>query len=256
MQYQNQHKGFLNNIPLIVKNLIIINALMLLATELFKPFMVEQFALFYPTSPMFKSIQLFTHMFMHGGIWHLFFNMYALWIFGSVLEQYWGPKRFLTYYLITGLGAAAFYLLVLWLQVMNIESNIDPAIVSQMKAELQANGPEIYHSGRVSIIPGVSEMESWYGIMIIPMLGASGAIYGVLLAFGMMFPNVCLQLLFPPIAMKAKWFVIIFGVIELTLGISQMQGDNVAHFAHLGGMIFGFFMIRYWRKKGGNYPMY
>lgn len=247
MQYRASGGGFLSNIPPIVKNLIIINALMLLATMLFEPFMVKYFALFFPESPLFKPIQLFTHMFMHSGIWHLFFNMYAVWIFGSVLEQYWGPKRFLIYYLVTGLGAAALYLLVIWLQVIKIETNIDPALLVDMKNKL-ANGLVYQNAG--------DNVTSWFDIMSTPMLGASGAVFGVLLAFGMLFPNVSLQLLFPPITLKAKWLVIIYGGIELALGMAQIQGDNIAHFAHLGGMLFGVILILYWRKKGKNRPLY
>lgn len=239
--------SFFNSIPPIVKNLIIINVLMLVATELFREFMITHFALYYPASPLFKPVQLFTHMFMHGGLMHLFFNMYALFIFGSVLERYWGPKRFLLYYLIVGLGAAGFYLLTIWLQVMHYESQINPETLQGMKELL------IYGKGYVE---STKAMTQWTNIMTTPMIGASGAIYGVLLAFGMMFPNVQLRLLFPPVDMKAKWFVIIFGAIELVLGLTQINGDNVAHFAHLGGMIFGFFLIKYWKKRGGNHPIY
>ena len=256
MQLNSPGGGFFSNIPPIVKNLILINALMLLATELFNAFMLENFALYYPGSPMFKPVQLFTHMFMHGGIWHLFFNMYALWIFGSVLERNWGPKRFLTYYLVTGFGACACYLLVNWIQVMHIEAQIDPAILAGMKNELLYNALEMYRSNSVSINPNVPGMMSWYQMMFIPMVGASGAIFGVLLAFGMMYPNARLQLIFPPVALKAKWLVVIYGVLELFLAFRQFEGDNIAHVAHLGGMLFGYFMIRYWKKKGKSRPLY
>lgn len=208
--------GFLGSIPPIVKNLIIINALLLLATQIqsFRLPMYEYLALFYPQSPFFKPHQLFTHMFMHSDFWHLFFNMYALWIFGSPLERTWGSKRFLFFYIVTGLGAAAFYLLVQWIQINYFGGNL-------------------------------------YDAMTIPMVGASGAIFGVLLGFGVLFPNVILQLIFPPVRLKAKYFVMIYGALELFLSIQQ-PGDSVAHVAHVGGMVFGFILIKLWKKKNLN----
>ncbi len=178
--------------------------------------MYEYCALFYFGSPFFRIYQLVTHIFMHGGFWHLFFNMYTLWIFGMVLENIWGTKKFLLYYFITGIGAALSHEFVMYLQTLGG----NPMIIN--------------------------------GIMRTPTVGASGAVYGLLLAYGMLFPNNVLRLIFPPIALKAKWFVLIFGVIELTLGITGAQG-NVAHFAHLGGMIFGLLLILYWKKKNKLY---
>ena len=160
-------------------------------------------ALFSPGSEYFQPYQLITHMFMHGNFYHLFFNMFALWMFGRVLESVWGGKRFFIYYFITGLGAAGLQLLVNYIQ--NVDVNI-------------------------------------------PMLGASGAVFGVLLAFGMLFPNTRLMLILPPIPIKAKWFVIIYGAAELFFGIANYSGDPVAHFAHLGGMLFGYILIKYWNK--------
>ncbi len=214
--YGRSGGGFLSSIPPIVKNLIIINALMLLATQVqsFRIPMYEYLALFYPQSPFFKPHQLFTYMFMHGDFWHLFFNMYALWMFGSHLERTWGSKRFLIFYIVTGLGAAAIYLLVSWIQITYFGGNL-------------------------------------YDAMTIPMVGASGAIFGVLLGFGMLFPNVVLQLIFPPISLKAKYFVMIYGALELYLSIQQ-PGDSVAHVAHVGGMIFGYILIVLWKKKSMN----
>ena len=214
--YGRSGGGFLSSIPPIVKNLIIINALILLATQVesFRLPMYEYLALFYPQSPFFKPHQLLTHMFMHSDFWHLFFNMYALWIFGSPLERTWGSKRFLLFYLVTGIGAALFYILVQWVQITYFGGNL-------------------------------------YNAMTIPMVGASGAIFGVLLGFGMLFPNVILQLIFPPVRLKAKYFVMIYGALELFLSIQQ-PGDSVAHVAHVGGMIFGFILIKLWKKKSMN----
>ncbi len=224
--YINRGRGFWSNMPPVIKNLVIINSIMLLISMITGNFMYEKFALFYFKSPLFKPYQLVTHMFMHGNFVHLLFNMYALIIFGMVLEQIWGSKKFFIYFMVTGLGAAALHSFVLWLEVSSLEG--------------------AYKAGDIMASVGIENL------MRTPTVGASGAVYGVLLAYGMLFPNNVLQLLFPPVALKAKWFVIIFGAIELFLGISN-TGSNIAHFAHLGGMLFGFFLIRYWKKNNRMY---
>ena len=210
----------MSNVPPAVKNIIIINVLVYLVTSLKGNFMYENFALFYPTSQFFHWWQPLTHMFMHGGFWHIFFNMYTLLMFGIVLERALGTKRFLIFYFVTGLGAAALHTGVEWIQ--------DQVFI--------ANGAHIAHQI----------------LMNTPTLGASGAIYGVLIGYAMCYPNSRLTLLFPPVTLTAKWFVIIFAIIELGTGVSGIQ-DGVAHFAHLGGMLFGWLLIRWWRKKGRIY---
>lgn len=194
--------------PPVVLNLIIINTLMLLATTLLpatvQNFLIGNLALFPAGSPYFHTWQTVTYMFLHGGLGHLFFNMFALWMFGRTLEYELGSRRFLIYYMVCGVGAGLIQLLVGWLG---------------------------------NVAPGV------------PTVGASGAVFGLLLAFGMMHPNDVIMLLFPPIAMKAKWFVIIYGALELFFGISGRM-DNVAHFAHLGGMLWGFILLWLWKKQG------
>jgi membrane associated rhomboid family serine protease len=210
---------------------------MLLADRVFG---LYSFALFYPSSPFFKPYQFVTHMFMHGGIFHLIFNMYALWMFGKILEKIWGSQRFFIYYFVTGLGAAAIYTFVNYFQLNAIQSHIDSDTLAQMKSLLE--------SGRVFTDNNIY-MQDWYHIVNIPVLGASGAVFGVLLGFGMLFPNTVLRLLFPPIALKAKYFVMIYGAIELFLAINNPVGGGIAHTAHLGGMIFGFILIKLWRKK-------
>jgi len=224
--YENRGFGFFGSMPPVIKNLVIINSLMLLATYFTGDFMYEKFSLFYFESPLFKPYQLVTHMFMHGGFVHLFFNMYSLIIFGVALEQVWGSKKFFLYYMVTGLGAALLHSIVLYIDASSLMNAANAG--SQIAAQ---------------------KLDA---LMITPTVGASGAVYGVLLAYGMLFPNNVLQLLFPPVALKAKWFVLIFGAIELVLGISN-TGGNVAHFAHLGGMIFGYFLIIYWKKNNKMY---
>ena len=219
--YDNSRPGFWSMMTPVVKNLVIINTIMLIATYIIGDAMYEKLALFAFNSPFFKPWQFVTHMFMHGGFWHLFFNMYTLMIFGSVLENAWGSKKFLLFYMVTGLGAALCHDLVLYLQFQHFTAAGNAAAAAN--------------------------------ILRIPTVGASGAIYGVLLGFGMLFPNAELRLLFLPFfPLKAKWFVVIFGVIELLTGISGTS-DGVAHFAHLGGMLFGLLLILYWKKNNKMY---
>ena len=192
--------------PPVVQNLIIINVLFLMAQSML-PFgekIVEHLALFGIGSPFFHLYQVVTYMFLHGGFSHLFFNMFALWMFGRTLEYELGSRNFLIYYMVCGIGAALLQL-------------------------------------------GVGYLE---GVPLnVPTVGASGAVFGILLAFGMMHPNDIIMLMFPPIPIKAKWFVIIYGVIELMAGISGRM-DNVAHFAHVGGMLWGYLLLIYWKRKG------
>lgn len=222
--------SFGSNTPPVVKNLIIINVIMLLFTMFTGDFMYKYFALYYVESEWFSPYQIITHMFMHGGFWHIFFNMYTLYIFGSLLENIWGSKKFFLYYMVTGLGAAFLHELVMFFQAESYSAAISAG--------------DMYASMKLK------------ALMLTPTVGASGAIYGLLLAYGMMFPNNIMRLIFPPIALKAKWFVLIFGLIEFTTGISSTMGnssDNVAHFAHLGGMLFGLIIILYWKKNNKLY---
>lgn len=194
--------------------------------------MYETFALFYPSSPFFRWWQPVTHMFMHGGFGHLFFNMFTLYMFGSVLERVWGPKKYLLYYMVTGLGAALLHTGVEWLQTLYWQN--------------------IIQTGEASA--AVAAAASMRSMLMTPTVGASGAIYGLLLGYAMLFPDSVMTLIFPPISLKAKWFVLIFAAIELVMGLSG--GDGVAHFAHLGGMLFGLILILIWRKGQKMYTQY
>lgn len=249
----------------VVKNLIIINVIMALASWLL-PVIDDKLALYYFKSPNFQWWQYFTHMFMHGGFFHIFFNMYALFVFGVLLEQYWGSKRFLTFYLLVGLGAAFFYTMVNYIEYSAMEkaahafmNTPTPMLLKDFISNHVTNpNREIYDfinewvkdpGNKTYIDQAVNEVNEYVKIVYnIPMVGASGAVFGVLLAFGMMFPNLELMLLFPPIPIKAKYFVLIYGAIELYLGFSR-PGSNIAHFAHLGGMLFGFILIKLWQKR-------
>lgn len=221
--------GFLSNLPVVTKNILIINVFLLLITTLRPDFMYSYFALYYPSSPLFHWWQPITHMFMHGGFWHLFANMFTFLMFGTVLERQWGPRKYLTFYLVTGLGAAALHLGVNWLEMQHWQSLVNEGGPQAMAAAAQMRG-----------------------LLRTPMVGASGAIYGVLMGFAMLFPDTVITLLFPPIPLKAKWWILIWLGIELITGIGGM-GGGIAHFAHLGGALFGWLMIREWKRKGTMY---
>ena len=237
-----------SHLPEVVKNLLIINGLFFLATwtlqnqgiDLTKMFALHQFQ-----SPDFRPHQLITHMFMHANFTHLFFNMFTLWMFGKTLENTWGGKRFLTYYIITGLGAALIYIGYIQFQINTISSNID----SETYNMIINKGNNLLNNNQNFTDPISGKLNL---LINVPMLGASGAVYGLLLAFGMLFPN-SLIYLYMAIPVKTKYFVGGIGVLALISGIGNNPGDNVAHFAHLGGMIFGIILLKYWKKKGDIY---
>ncbi len=267
---------FGNSAP-VVKNLLIINVLMLFATYVvassFGKNLTMSLALFYPESSYFKVHQIITHMFMHADHWHLFFNMFALWMFGRALENAWGSKRFLIYYLLTGIGAALLHTFVNYIEIAPLRNFVEafvqsptPAMLNEFAQNFLMGYPEeqgklmahaVEWSANMNIPEETSRAinlvySSYDGLISIPTVGASGAVYGVLLGFGMLFPNTVLMLIFPPIPIKAKYFVMIFAGMELYLGFKQ-PGSNIAHFAHLGGMLFGYLIIRYWNSKRSNF---
>ena len=209
----------LENIPPVTRNLLYINVVMFVATLINTSFMKDTFAMAFPLSTEFRWWQPVTHMFMHDGFLHIFFNMYTLVMFGMVVERALGTKDFILFYLVTGFGAVLLHTGVEYLQVQSLLHQY-PGV----------NPQQIYNS-----IPGV--------------LGASGAVYGVLVAFAMLYPNARMTLIFPPITLDAKWWVAIFIVIELITGITGTR-MGIAHFAHLGGALFGFLLILYGRKQG------
>lgn len=214
----------LENIPKATKNLIIINVIVFVATLINQDFMVSRFALFFPASQYFRPWQIITHMFMHGGVWHIVFNMYALFMFGSVIERTIGEKKFLILYFVCGLGAVALHLGVQYIQAQTFMNGI-------------AEG-------------SVTAMANYNSLKLTPTLGASGAIYGLLIAYAMLFPDARLSIIFLPFtSMSSKTWIIIFAILEFVTGITGTI-DGIAHFAHLGGMLFGWLLIRYWRKKG------
>lgn len=235
-------RRYFQDLPPVTKNLLIINLIVWAVINLFSrgDVVIEYGALYYFGSPLFKPYQLVTYMFIQKEFMHLFFNMFALFMFGRTLEYVLGSKRFLFYYISCGIGAALIQMGVFAIAIGDYEI---PAAISTALANGSAT------------ITGISEtdyyewmrMASYY---ISPTIGASGAVYGILLGFGMLFPNQPLYLMFIPVPIKAKWMVLGYGVLELLQGLGRFQGDNVAHFAHLGGMIIGLFIILYWKRKG------
>ncbi|MBP3614230.1 MAG: rhomboid family intramembrane serine protease [Bacteroidaceae bacterium] len=223
--------------PIVTKNLLAINALLFLATWVAETKGVDLnsiLGLHLFLAEDFKPLQIVTYMFMHGSFTHLFFNMFALFMFGRVLEQVWGPKRFLVFYMATGVGAG---------------------LVQELVQYIYFQTSLAMYEG-VSLAPGLVIPMAEY-LNLWTTVGASGAIYGILMAFAMTFPNERMFVIPIPFPIKAKYFVLIFGAIELLSGLSPRMGDNVAHFAHLGGMVFGLLLILYWRKKGDiNGPYY
>jgi membrane associated rhomboid family serine protease len=220
------------NLTPVVKNLLIINLIcfvpyIILSAARYDNLIVGNFGVFYFNSPLFKPWQIITYMFLHGGWEHIIFNMFALFSFGPILEYAVGPKRFFNLYFICGIGAIVFQWLVQAYEVhaligtftapLDVRS-LDPAVVAKLS--------EIYAT---------------------PIVGASGAIFGLLVAFGMLYPNLELMILFVPVPIKAKYIIPVYIIIEIVLGVGQFGGDNVAHFAHLGGALLGFILIKFWR---------
>lgn len=217
----------MNNIPTITKNLLIVNVVVFLATYLFRNMGVDLnnvLGLHFFLAPDFHIYQLFTYMFAHGGFSHIFFNMFALWMFGCIVERTWGPKKFLTYYIVCGVGAGLFQELAQFYLIAS--EQLPHFTLAQTMKVANANA---------------AFLNLWTTV------GASGAVYGILLAFGMLYPEERIFIFPLPVPIKAKWFVMGYAAIELFMAYSS-TGDGVAHLAHLGGMVFGFFLIRYWRR--------
>lgn len=217
----------MNNIPTITKNLLIVNVVVFLATYLFRNMGVDLnnvLGLHFFLAPDFHIYQLFTYMFAHGGFSHIFFNMFALWMFGCIVERTWGAKKFLTYYIVCGVGAGLFQELAQFYLIAS--EQLSHFTLAQTMKVANANA---------------AFLNLWTTV------GASGAVYGILLAFGMLYPEERIFIFPLPVPIKAKWFVMGYAAIELFMAYSS-TGDGVAHLAHLGGMVFGFFLIRYWRR--------
>lgn len=236
----------LERLPVVTKNILIINVLVFLACQVMPESFDKALTGYYFQSENFRSWQIVTHMFMHGNLMHIFFNMFGVYMFGSTLEHYWGPKRFLNYYLLCGLGAFGLHQFITYIEVQQLSSELS----SDLLRQVYLIGNEALMEGKNFTNPTAANLNI---ALNIGLVGASGCLFGLLLAYGMMFPNAELFLMFLPIPIKAKWFVLGYGAIELVMALRNAPGDNVAHFAHLGGMIFGYIILKYWQKKGKLY---
>lgn len=269
MDNQIRMGGF-NILPEGVKNLLIINVIFFFATFVFQKTGIcdldKWLGLHYFGAPDFHVWQIITYMFMHANFEHIFFNMFALWMFGAAIENLWGTKRFLIYYLITGIGAALVHYLIIFFQIhptlVLIDQFLDSPSLETFRYLAEHNQEprlkEMFNNNLLYLQQNPDSLNELAYITAnardtllnsFNIVGASGAVYGLLLAFGMMFPNDRIYVYFL-LPIKAKWFVIIFGVIELITGITTV--DGVAHFAHLGGMLFGIILILLWRKTDRN----
>ncbi len=255
------------NLTPVVKNLLLLNIILALVQGFFSIDLIDIGGLRYIHAETFRPYQFFTYMFIHAGFGHIFGNMLALFIFGPWLERTWGAQRFLVFYLVTGIGAGVLYSGINYFETRKVQKDaayymVDPNpekfnqfIVNhwylnndlERMIEQYAANPENPQLREEStyIVERIYEQKA-----NIPMVGASGAVFGILMAFGMLFPNTTLMLLIPPIPIKAKYFVLLYGAYELYAVIQQSPGDNVAHYAHLGGMLFAFILIKVWSKKG------
>jgi membrane associated rhomboid family serine protease len=286
MNFNSHRPSSFNFLPTVVKNLLIINGLFFLATYVFGiqfgTDLNSILGMHYPGSDDFRIYQLISYMFMHGNLSHIFFNMFAVWMFGSVLENFWGPKRFLIFYLLTGIGAAITHYTVLYFTDLKPVTDLIEAYIAnpdidyymtliqseEFKGLIASPHQEIrnsYLDYNQQIYNLIQENNTKEAITLsteyltifkaqflnLPVVvGASGSLYGLLLAYGVLFPNAIIYLYFA-LPIKAKYFVILYGLLELYSGFSG-SSSNIAHFAHLGGMVFGFILIKLWRKQNFN----
>ena len=239
----------------VVWNIIIINVLCLIATTVLRSRsgieLNDTLGLHFVLSEKFRVYQFFTYMFMHAGVEHILFNMFAVYMFGRLFEMFWGGKKFLFYYLVAGLGAAIVQQTVWYIDYCSIASHIAdmPAVMSHISTE-----------GAKALAESLNYSDEYMGrlniLMNIPTVGASGAVFGILIAFGYMFPKEKLYMFFLPIPIPARVFVIVYGLIELFAGVANFSWDNVAHFAHLGGLLFGLILLLIWKKRGKLFTKY
>ncbi len=281
MAYEQYRPSGFRLLPPVVKNLLIINGLFFLATygigQAFHIDLTDVLGLHYFGAEKFRFYQIITYMFMHANFTHILFNMFALWMFGYVLENVWGPKRFIIYFLVTGIGAAIIQYVVIYFELRPAMEAINLYMSHPSHEQLSAllNSGKIdgsyeplkhfiaqYNSVVNTDMPKALSLANNFvaqyqvDLLNAPVvIGASGAVFGILLAFGMMFPNSLIYLYFA-IPVKAKWVVLGYGLLELGSGIAGSEGDNVAHFAHLGGMLFGFVLIKIWQQKAKRNNFY
>lgn len=248
--FNNQRGGWLASIPPVTKNLLIINVLLWLVEVIFPSFadrgLIRHLGLHYVGASDFNPVQIITYMFLHSpdSIFHVFFNMFTLWMFGRILENVWGSRRYFVFYFVCGIGAALVQELVWALtwehEYVSAIAQLNGLTYEHMKNVVDAAAAQ----GNMQFVDAMAEFKN-----MMVTIGASGAIFGLLLGFAFVFPDMPLYLFFIPVPIKAKYMVIGYGLIEFFLGVSS-SSSTIAHFAHLGGMIFGLILLLYWKKKG------
>ena len=264
----NNRFSFLNNISPVVKNIIAINIIFFLATAVLPSLLTQLgyevnlnsiLGMHYWESSKFNPAQLVTYAFMHGGIGHIFFNMFAVYMFGTILENLWGPKRLLFYYLLTAVGAGILQQVVWTVEYHSLVTAMKEAAATGLPNVLipyEGTLRHLFQFGDLTAF-GPSELKNMKDTFLdspeFVTIGASGSVFGLLLAFGWLFPEERLFLMFIPIPIKARIFVLGYGLIELFQGVANFTGDNVAHFAHLGGMLFGAVLILIWKRNNTLY---
>ena len=243
-------RNLLSNIPDVTKNLLILNVLFFLATIVMQNqgiVLQQELGMYYPSSNLFEPYQLITHFFMHGDIYHILGNMIGLIVFGSQLERTWGKKRFFVFYFVTAIGAAILHFAIQSIEIYNHVGEFFPNLPIDMDSlRDQSFDRWAYLNYSIQEIPDVFWVAQQ---LITPTVGASGAVYGLLMAFALLFPNTQFMLLFPPIPIKAKWLALGLGVFAFYQGLQSNEGDSIAHFAHIGGMLFGFIIIQIWKRN-------
>lgn len=259
------------NLTPMVKNLLIINVGVFLAQIILNLDFPSILGLRYIFSEEFRPYQILTHIFVHANGMHLFGNMFALFIFGPMLERFWGPNRFLIFFLVTGLGASILFSAINFYEVRQVEQATNEYIADPNPEDFDVflfENAKYAHSQNFDFITGYMEnpdneqyieesklfaSKVYQREANTPMVGASGAVFGILMAFGLLFPNTELFLLFIPFPIKAKYLVTFYGLYELYTGMARVPGDNVAHFAHLGGMLFAFILVKYWQRQRNKF---
>ncbi|MGB3618791.1 MAG: rhomboid family intramembrane serine protease [Catalinimonas sp.] len=262
----------------VVKNLLLINVgllaaeyLMVSDSSMFSSLFAQWFGLRYVLADSFRPWQFLTYMFIHAGLSHIFFNMLGLFFFGPLLERFWGSKRFLIFYLATGLGAGVLYSAINFYETYSFEQEVDAYVRDPNPddfVKLVRDHEEIFYGVSDAAIESFARYPDNADLQVqtvrvaneallrkenLPMIGASGCVFGILAAFGLLFPNTKLFLLFPPIPVKAKYIVIFYGVTALFGAIRDAPGDNVAHYAHLGGMVFGWLLVMLWGRDRNRF---
>lgn len=244
---------FLNNVPPVTKNILIINVLMFLLTWFFRSQGVDLISLLgahYVNSPLFEPYQVVTHFFMHStSIFHIFFNMFALVMFGSLLEKIWGPKRFFIFYITSAIGAFLFYNALGAYELYQLKQQLTALGYNAVELKQYLTmGVEFSYNPKDELL-----LASYMSKSITPMVGASGAVFGVMAAFAYLFPNTELMLMFIPFPIKAKFLIGGYFLLELYMSFQNSAGDSVAHLAHVGGAVVGFVLVLFWGKQNKNF---